>query len=670
MGDLGDISNFMKDGSLADLDWLDVDEKQYREESALPKQNLDIQPDLLALWDREDKPSTTYLVPNVVPVPPFKGAGEPHTMGDMSQAHGPLRQRAEEIRKIARVALMQSPDPRRLRDVLAKRFDMDTLRANRDVLAEVLKERGLLGKLYINAQDFQCETGHKLPGQFVRKFANEAPYVLAKEACTGCMHANTSPTGGHNCAVFHKEIVMDVPYTEQLAQAVENSQKAKGKEVQASHADPKERIRSAMLAPDGSRSAASGAYQGQGLSFVRQPVGVSADVADAGLIQATDLLKKKRVEAQRALTAAPIIEFLRREMLKGHDATELVKGLKLSFSIDDLKETRSLWEPIFKEAGLYGHIYSTQESFADCGVGADFLAKHNPGIRAIVKGSKCESCIYNKAARCMLYGKSLVKEASELLTKETAEAVLVEHRSAGRLPAWEKQASSFGSNPREQIKSMHRSAAQGTIVPTGQARLDLVKAYHGGTQAHSTAEITKREVVKTARRYLDEGLYGPQLLQALRLKFDPRDIMAAKEELRPVIAEQGLQGIYYMDPSIYADYGRGCEEAMRKHRSNGIKYAKVGPKCASCVLQTRSGFCSKLSKELVTEPPYENKLEQQKAILASGPSDRVTEASLVQTPNIMHEYQMQHGAMDIEVNAAEESRPKVQIEFNNRQIKL
>ena len=60
MADLGDLSGFMKDGSgagPADLDWLDVDEESYRSTDELPKQNLDIVPELKALqhyvgsWD-------------------------------------------------------------------------------------------------------------------------------------------------------------------------------------------------------------------------------------------------------------------------------------------------------------------------------------------------------------------------------------------------------------------------------------------------------------------------------------------------------------------------------------------------------------------------------------------------------------------------------------------
>lgn len=675
MGDLGDLSGFLKEGSVANLDWLDVDDKKYREDSVLPKQNLDTRPDLEALWDREDKASPTYLLPNIVPVPPFKGSGDPHTMGDMSQAHGHLRARAEDIRKIARLALMQSSDPNRLRDALTKRFDSESLRANRQVLAEVLQERGLLGRFYVAAEDFPtCNTGSKGPADFVRRFAKDARFVLAKTACESCACASRGPTGSMTCGVFHKEIQLQVPYTEEIAQAVEQTQQAKGKQIQVANGPPKERIRLAMLASDGSLAPAYGTYTGSGLPIASIPVPQAPEVTDRQLIQANDLLKKKREAAQGEFYARPIIAFLKREMLKGLSPEDLAKSVRLAFAQDDLKKTREHWEPLFKEAGLYGVIYATQDSFDDCHEGADFLAKYNPGIRAMVAGAKCESCIYNKSARCMMYGKPLLKEASSLYTPETVEAVLLEHRTAGRLPAWgeTRVASSYGSEPREQLKAIHKTASQPISVHMSPGRMDVMKGFYGSGNSHVPNSSTKREILKWAARHMNEGLYGTELLSVLKAKFEPRDLVAAVDDLRQVLAEQGLQGIYYVDPAVYDDYGRGCEDAARYLRSRVVKYAKVGPKCGSCVLQTRPGFCSKLSKELVNEPPYVDKIAQQQAILGSGAATHVAEAGLVNNSGLsmMAEYQMQNGGMEVEVRDASEPTP-LDFEFNdNSKVKL
>ena len=143
MADLGNISDFLKTGSgVADLSWLDVDAEAYREQDILPKQNLQIQPDLEALWAHEDKPTTAYLEPNV---------GRPRTMGDLSEAHGPLSTKPEDITRTARMACMQSVDPQRIYQALVSKYDKGSIHAASSNLTPVLAERGLLGRYYIAA---------------------------------------------------------------------------------------------------------------------------------------------------------------------------------------------------------------------------------------------------------------------------------------------------------------------------------------------------------------------------------------------------------------------------------------------------------------------------------------------------------------------------------------
>ena len=224
MSDLGDLSDYLKMGSgVADLSWLDVNEQEYREQDTLPKQNLQIQPDLEALWDHEDKPATAYLEPNT---------GAPQTMGDLSQVHGHLRASPEDILRSTRMAMMQTTDTARIYQALVSRYDRDSIKAASTVLTPVLSERGLLGRYYIEASDFPtCHTGAKAPIDFVKKHAASAPYVRAKAACVNCIHAGKSTAGGMTCSVLHKQLVVEVPYTEDLAASVEGLQRAKGKQA-------------------------------------------------------------------------------------------------------------------------------------------------------------------------------------------------------------------------------------------------------------------------------------------------------------------------------------------------------------------------------------------------------------------------------------------------------
>ena len=654
MSDLGNLSDFFKEGSLSNLDWLDVDEKAYRELDTLPKQNLDTVPDLEAQWSHEDRNPSAYFVPNRdlagYPVDP-RVPEAPSTMGDLSQAHGLLR--------TARLALMQSSDLRRWQETLRSRYAKDNLVQAKTALAGVLAERGLLGRYYIDAEDFPgCgQSQARKASQFVKQFAGEAKFVKTKTACEGCSH-NVAVGGAHHCGVFHKQLVVDVPYTDQLAAKVEAEQQAHGRQASVG-GDPKTRIKNAFLGSPVHKL--SGTFSGQDNS--------------GALIPASRLLRKvASVEAAQEEVAShraqPILALLRRELLKGRSASEISRGLRRSFDLRDLEATKQYWGPLFKEAGLYGTIYTTQDSFADCREGADFLNRHASKVRAIVAGSKCSSCIFAQAGRCMLYGRKLVAKVDDLYTNETVAAVLDEHKMAGTISPY-LVSQQWGTTPRESLQNIHKEASgyNGTRVET--ARMDIQQGFYGGDQAQRTGELTRRAIVTAAAKYLNEGLYGSELRQALQGQFDPRDLTAAASELKKVVAEQGLQGIYYVDPTVYADYGSGCKEAERLHRSRqAVKFAKVGSKCDSCVHQTRAGYCSVLNKSLVVEPPYLDKQAMQQAVLATGRSTEVQYSDLVNNGmSMIQEFELTGGSGELDLHPQGLSL-EASIQFGNNEVDL
>jgi hypothetical protein len=634
MADLGDLTSFFKEGSaISNLDWLAIDEKAYGELETLPKQNLDVSPDLEALWSHQDG-SPSKLVPNT---------GAPRTMGDLSEVHGRLRSVPEDLIRTARLSLIQTTNPQKISNILKVRYDGNTLAASKTALSQVFAERGLLGKLYIAASDFvNCQAS----ADFVRRFASEAKYVLAKQACGDCTRRHTQADGSNHCSVFHKEIQLDVPYSEDLASEVEKREVSKGKAIRASSADPKERIRNAFLADE---FATINGFTGR---TQVAPLRVAIDTSQV-LISAENLTKQRKASEQKALAevkARPIVALLRREMIKGRTTEELVKTLRLAFDVRDLGETQAVWAPLFKEAGLYGAVYITQESFDDCREGADFTNKHASKARAIVAGDKCSSCFFRQAARCMMYGRKLIGSAEEIFTTETVQAVIDEGRIAGKLP-YDAAHRHWGSTPAEALKALHK-AASAPLAGATDVRGTIERAFHGATRVNQTGELTKRNIVKAASRYLNEGLYGTDLKQVLQGRFDPRDLLAAAPELKVALAEQGLQGIKYIDPTVYDDYGKGCAEAARLHRSrSAVRYAKVGPSCGSCIHQSCPGTCSVLNKLLVVEPPYVDKLAEQQAILDSGRSTEVSYASLVNNGlTTMQEYQLQNQDMSLDLN--------------------
>jgi hypothetical protein len=693
---------------------------------------------------------------------------------------------------------MQSTNARRLVAALQSRYDPDSLRAAADVLRPILAERGLLGGLYVRAADFpDCANQNtKRAPAFVSRYAPESRYVLAKQACVGCVHRQRQADGSSRCGIFHKEIQVQVPYTEELAEAVEKTQAAKGVKVTAAKGgDKPDKLdkwltkppvkltrweeaeaafewqvaawynkpldhgvkvhRGSIVAkPDEFYAELGAGYPGrfgtgaagfkkrfksekearrEAARMMKNPIAYILNVAKVPREKLTAFLQKQRLltaakeriqaallghvsretsgeftgvpqappekqgmtkrssgqvldmaaqltkeneqSAQEKLAeikARPIIALLRREMLKGRSERELIQVMKLAFGKEDLVATREQWEPVYREAGLYGAVYTTQDSFDDCRIGADFLNKHSSKARAIVAGDKCESCIFSKVGRCMMYGRKLVKTTGEILTPETVAAVLDEHRMAGRLPPTASR-QKWGSTPAEQLKALHRAAT--TVQPVALSsglRGNIERGFYGhGGRETGTSDLTKRAIVKAASQYMNEGLYGTDLVTVLRGRFEVRDLKAAKAELRAVLAEQGLQGIKYVDPTAYDDYGKGCATASRMHRSRAaVKFAKLGDKCTSCVHQSMPGVCSVLNKQLVAEPPYIDKAAEQKAILESGPSTEVNYGSLMNNGlSMMAEYQIQNGDGAIELNPPGID-PQVSIEFGPQEVKL
>lgn len=670
MTDLGDISDLLKEGSVSDLDWLDVNEKDYRALDTLPKQNLDIAPDLEAMWAHEDKPATNYLVPNT---------GAPRTLSDLSEAHTPKSASVPQVAKVARFAIMQSTNANKIAHAITSRFDVGTIRAAKSALGPILQEKGLLGGYYIAASDFDgCNQAAQKVVAFTRKFAGGARFVLAKDKCQGCVH-----NAGGACGVFQKQLVTEVPYTEELAVAVENSQASQGKQASQGVGSPKARIQRALLAKDVRVVAVETPKPilnpAQQLRAVKATGKVHLPVVEsqrASLAVADQVWVPPQPSGKVAATSAPshhlsktafeVKALLQREMLRGRGEQDLLSALKLSFSVADLKATRSDWEPLFKEAGFFGTVYSTQTAFDDCHQGADFLAKHNASVKSIVAGGKCQGCIYNKLARCMLYGRPLVAKAEDALTSEVVQSVIWEHRLAGRLETGADKVV-WGDTPKQALKEIYRQAS---IKPTVDTTRYVEQAFRGKDHGHVTAGLTKREIVKTASKYLNEGLYGTQLREALKRQFDPRDIVAAKQELKSVLAEQGLQGIFYVDPMVYGDYAKGCDEGARYHRARLVPYVKLGSGCESCVLQTRVGYCSKYNKPLVVEPPYTDKQAQQREILATGESTKADLGSLMHnSPSILAQFEMQAGVNELTLNPTT-SKSTVTVELGGIEFDL
>ncbi len=723
MADLGDISGFITEAAVPDLAWLEVKPEEYRAQDRLPQQNLDTIPDLEAAWSHEGKDPSAYYVQN---------SGVLENLAALSESHR-TASASPDFTRVARVVFLASQgDAQRFLSTMAQKFDVDTLRANRQVMANLLSEKGLFGSYYIEAQDFpSCQANGKAPLSFVQKHAATSRFLVAKTSCQDCVHRQEAPGVAPRCAVFQRQLVWEVPYQDAIAAGIEAQQQAKG-HVATAGADPRERIKNAYLAPlkkdaslaptfkeNTARNLAPvvpvpevklppdllwarkkaedyiawahqvGKITAQEVSdagavvrmassrediagVLRQvealeapaarvydaplppppPPPVTPEDISRGLIAAQALTKKKAEKVASEISqreAAPVIALLQREMIKGRKPHELAQAMRLAFGQDLLTKTREAWEPLAREAGVFGIVYLPQTTFTDCRQGSEFVSKHNPSLKMVVAGSKCQGCVFNRGGSCAEYNKPLVASSTAAYREDVVKVAFQEKVSLGHMrpQQWQRYAS---MGPKEALQALHREAAPTNAIPVPRSG-DIYTVFAGHGKEHSTSDLTRRSIVRLASQQLNQGLYGEDLLQALRLAFDERDLKATLPELRNVLAEQGLQGVYYVDPAVYEDYGQGCEEASRLHLARGIKYAKVGPKCATCIHQQVKGQCSKLKKALVVEPPYHDKAAQQKAILSSGAATEVDYASLVNNgAKMLSDYELVEGGLDVDLD--------------------
>jgi hypothetical protein len=244
MSDLGNLKNLLKDESksLADLEWLDVDEKAYQELDRLPQQNLDIVPDLEEQWGKLTDADRYRLSPEnrepTVPNTPFWAERSLPSYLDTEE-------KIKEVEKFVRTHLMAGTPASKTASLLKSKFDSQTLSESESVIRTAFKEAGLIGEVYIDSTLFdRCDQGQ---GQdFVSKYNKSAKFVLAKDKCATCVWAKDQ-----KCSRFQKDLVFDVQYNDDLWDFYKAKAEALGKDLRSITPDMsvQAKIKMASLAP-------------------------------------------------------------------------------------------------------------------------------------------------------------------------------------------------------------------------------------------------------------------------------------------------------------------------------------------------------------------------------------------------------------------------------------
>jgi hypothetical protein len=139
------------------------------------------------------------------------------------------------------------------------------------------------------------------------------------------------------------------------------------------------------------------------------------------------------------------------------------------------------------------------------------------------------------------------------------------------------------------------------ITETPKYKGPKVRGYHGGTVvAEHDAESVRLDIA----RMMNSGLSGKDLKKAILSRYSVSSLRPLRSIIERAANDDGVQGHYFIDPSVYPDYGKGCRNGSQSSNKRAT-YILAGSFCTGCTLQTHPGYCSKFGKKMIRTIPDE-----------------------------------------------------------------
>lgn len=592
---LGDIDHILCNQGVVDLSWLAIDEEDYRKHEALPKQNLDIIPEMqhaLSIGKDDD-------VPHIIPL-------KPHTIVNQNPVDAPQLSPTDmtaPIRnRVAHLMIAGLPTSE-IRQRLSLEFAPGDIKLASDAVNEVLFESGLLGNVYINSKHFPRCASSKIEQKLVKNHAKKALFVLAKESCPGCVCNH-----GGFCSSMDKKIVDEIPYGPKLAANYHQQLAAEKRPIDLSNVslskrEWKEKIRSAFTqlpivsSPDG-------ILKIQTRLGPKEPVITAADMAAFWARRSTKTID--------STPSAAYVKYARR-MMEGHDDVAVLAGSGSSELVS-----------LASEYGLLGHTYLDMDALGGCRNTVSFIQNRNDSFTAsrndgignvpdfiLRRAAICPTCKGLPDGACAELSRiSVITNAKPTLDKRTFARSLIRAIGRGSIANLDARvaASKVKDDANWTLLTAQANLYEPKEVSVASYEGASVNYYHGApSPAHELgkAEMNPEEVRKTLSHLMNTGLSGRSLQAALLKRYSRDDLAQVPEIGRRASVNDGVQGHYFIDPTAYRDYGHGCNDGAKSFRKQGALHVLAGDKCTGCQLQTHTGWCSKYSKELVNQVPEE-----------------------------------------------------------------
>jgi len=610
-GSIGDISSILHNQGVADLSWLAVDETEYRAAEALPKQNLDIIPELQrALYDDDDG------VPTLIPL-------KPHTIVnrnplDFPPNVGPLDSNAPIRNRVAQYVMSGLPEIK-IKSFLSQEFHKDHISAASDSINEVLFESGLLGNVYVNSAHFPACASSSKTQKFIKTKSSKHALILAKDQCSNCVHAST----GNCSALGNRRLVNEVKYNSSLAAQHAPRLASEGRPIDPSgNSDWRSRIQSAYMSSPAKENIYTGLHT--------QNKNSSALLKKRGL--------KDLLSSPVPVLSSDYVKYARRMMDGFDDRVSIVSSSDAQSKV------------LTSQYGLLGHSWIDIDALGGCNFAVKYASGELPPEYFVRRSSFCTNCNGEDGGCC-----SQISSVSTIVDDIPVLGELSVLRSLDRMTLKghisSEQASQYKSRvASSKIEDYSKLISQSNLFePVAQKAETGIYQGHVYKRASSVSTVQTYVDPSKVRSFishlLNSGLTGMDLNARIASVWSNKDLESVHDTVSSLMEMDGIQGKIYVDPTAYSDYGRGCSQGPSSLRDTETPFVLASSKCTGCMLQTASGWCSKYSKGLIRSVP--------KQVLSSLRTNK-TAAKIrsarslpVLNPNI--EYDVNKPSLDIDI---------------------
>jgi len=187
--------------SLADLDWLDINQAEYKNLPFDPTPEYIMVPKLEKIWDHTDDQNSFNLVPN-------SDLDFNYKSPDTTKLDNSNMKDVNQLLDYTKTQMMAGKKGNQLINLIKNKSATHIIKKSYEYLEKLSKEQGLLGNVYIDPTVFnKCTDG----AEFVRKRAKTAKYVVAMSKCAGCAFKRDN-----RCEVYKKHLASEVSYDQDL----------------------------------------------------------------------------------------------------------------------------------------------------------------------------------------------------------------------------------------------------------------------------------------------------------------------------------------------------------------------------------------------------------------------------------------------------------------------